>query len=536
MYQIAQNFTVRTALSFTVCASLLLLPSVSLLSEASSQAVRNVHSGRKRPEGTLPDLEDVKKESRLEREALPPIPSTVRAKRNEGKPWDGRRVGDPGTSHRPLDQPEIRRAHARRRLVPPPLYEDQFIQNFFSLALLRSPNPDETLYWNNLLRADTSVTGTVNIRPIGAVVQTGVGCLKRVEQFRIPKAENLQHAQFLDAAIGWVSNNRSLFATTDGGRTWQQSNLNIPDDSRISSFSFLSPQIGWVSVVREIRNEENRVSYTSRLIVSTDAGKSWTERDGFNENVEVNVIRFLNPKTGFAAGLRVVQAKVPYPGMFLTRTDDGGSTWRDVSAEAKTAINEVSGGSNDYVADIVFTSSGNVNVLTAFGRTITSSDAGRSWKQLKQFRDERPQTSYEKLFLYDETMVVLSGTISREGTWGDLILEDRGAAWTTYEINNLALFDLEFLSPDAIVAAGGAFNGYSRSGSQYNGRLLPGVILRSNDRGKNWLEIYRSKANQPIIDLIKVGPTQLYAIGNEGTLLRLEMQTCDPANSVADMR
>jgi YD repeat-containing protein len=153
MYQIARNFTVRITLSFTVCASLLLLPSVSLLSEASSQAVRNVRPGRKRPEGTLPDLEEVKKESRLEREALPPIPSTVRAKRNEGKPWDGRRVGDPGTSQRPLDQPEIRRAHARRRLAPPPLYEDQFIQNFFSLALLRSPNPDETLYWNNLLRA-----------------------------------------------------------------------------------------------------------------------------------------------------------------------------------------------------------------------------------------------------------------------------------------------------------------------------------------------------------------------------------------------
>ena len=35
MYQIAQNFTLRLTLSFTVCVSLLLVPGVSLLSEAS---------------------------------------------------------------------------------------------------------------------------------------------------------------------------------------------------------------------------------------------------------------------------------------------------------------------------------------------------------------------------------------------------------------------------------------------------------------------------------------------------------------------
>jgi hypothetical protein len=38
-------------------------------------------------------------------------------------------------------------------LRPPLLYEDQFIQNFFSVALLRSLTSDETPYWNYLLRA-----------------------------------------------------------------------------------------------------------------------------------------------------------------------------------------------------------------------------------------------------------------------------------------------------------------------------------------------------------------------------------------------
>ena len=157
MYWMA-HFTLRIILSFTLCASLLLLPGVSLLSEASQgrDPVRNGRPRPTKPEGILPDLEDVKNESNVKREAPPPIPSTMRAKRNEGKPWDGRRVGDPEASQRPSAQPDERqtqRAHARRRVAPPPLYEDQFIQNFFSLALLRSPSSDETLYWNYLLRA-----------------------------------------------------------------------------------------------------------------------------------------------------------------------------------------------------------------------------------------------------------------------------------------------------------------------------------------------------------------------------------------------
>jgi YD repeat-containing protein len=161
MYQIAQNFTLRIILSFTVCACLLLLPGISLLSEAShgqsaGKAVRPQHH---RLEGSWPNIEDVKNESRVEREAPPPIPSTLRSRKLSEKPWNGRRVGDPETQP-PLDgaaasDNKTQRAHARRRMnpAPPPIYEDQFIQNFFSLALLRGATYDETLFWNYQLRA-----------------------------------------------------------------------------------------------------------------------------------------------------------------------------------------------------------------------------------------------------------------------------------------------------------------------------------------------------------------------------------------------
>ena len=382
---------------------------------------------------------------------------------------------------------------------------------------------------------DTSGMSTVSIRPVGAIVQIGLGCLKSVEEFKIQTADILQHAQFLNQANGWISSRRSLFMTNDGGKTWEKLRLSLPKDGRIGSFFFVSQQNGWVAIVREMSSEQNGVSYASRLSVTSDGGKTWTERNHFGQEVEVEVLRFLNTKVGFAAGLRMVQTRVSYPEMFLARTENGGTTWGDVSSEAKRAITGAAGSSNDHVVDVISTSQGYVSVLTAFGRIITSSDSGKSWRQLNQFLDERPQTGYQKLVLYDERLAVLSGTISQEGIWGDLILQDTREGWTTYEINNLALFDLEFLSRDLIVAAGGAFTGYGKSSSEYNGRLLPGVILRSTDGGKTWLEIYRSKSNLPIIDVIAVGANQLYAIGNEGTFLKLEMQTCGASNSAAAM-
>src|SRR6185369_13810383 len=80
--------------------------------------------------------------------------STIRSQRNSGKPWNGRRVGDPpNDSDHAGAHGQTLRSHARRRMrVLPLLYEDQFIQNFFNVALMRSATSEETLYWNYQLR------------------------------------------------------------------------------------------------------------------------------------------------------------------------------------------------------------------------------------------------------------------------------------------------------------------------------------------------------------------------------------------------
>lgn len=164
----------RIGLSLTICASLL-VPGVSLFVSEASQGQNGARPARSnRPDGTFPNLDEIKNESHIEREPPAPIPSTVRAKRNQGKPWDGRRVGEPftpgnmdqlaanGGEYRKrqsrLKEKLIRRAHAGRRPDPPPtVLDSQFIQNFFNVALLRNASSDENSYWSYHLRAGYNV-------------------------------------------------------------------------------------------------------------------------------------------------------------------------------------------------------------------------------------------------------------------------------------------------------------------------------------------------------------------------------------------
>src|SRR6185369_16581862 len=137
------------------------VPFVSVLRSAMAQSrgksgehMPAPHPGK--PEGILPDLDEVQQESGLEREPPAPIPSTVRSSKNPLQPWNGQRVGDP-IPEANLDHPVQRdlrlHAHARKGMTAPPtLLDDQFVQNFFTWAVLRSPTSGELTFWNDQLQ------------------------------------------------------------------------------------------------------------------------------------------------------------------------------------------------------------------------------------------------------------------------------------------------------------------------------------------------------------------------------------------------
>jgi len=147
--------TLRTVLVIMIAASLLLVStvawSVDVGARGQSQKRHEGKPRREKPEGELPDLEEVERESQIEREAPAAIPSTLRSPKVPLEPWNGRRVGDPEAQSK---KDPVLRAHARRRFnsPAPAVPDDQFVQNFFLWAVSRTPSASELTYWNDQLR------------------------------------------------------------------------------------------------------------------------------------------------------------------------------------------------------------------------------------------------------------------------------------------------------------------------------------------------------------------------------------------------
>jgi hypothetical protein len=101
IFVLTRSHLFRVSLALTICVTLLLLPNAGLLFNGLVVQGQSGNSGQRgrprpgKPEGTWPSPDQIERESRIEREAPPPISSTIRSKKNSGKPWDGRRVGDP---------------------------------------------------------------------------------------------------------------------------------------------------------------------------------------------------------------------------------------------------------------------------------------------------------------------------------------------------------------------------------------------------------------------------------------------------------
>jgi hypothetical protein len=154
--RMALQATRRLVIALTICAAVIGSTNVSLFVSEAQNAGQNRHGKPRpgKPEGSLPDLNDVQNESHVEREPAAPIPSTMRSPKVPLNPWSGKRLGDPGTRG-DLGQAinRTRRAHAgRRAFTPPSVLDDQFISSFFTFAVLRSPVGDEPTFWRDQLR------------------------------------------------------------------------------------------------------------------------------------------------------------------------------------------------------------------------------------------------------------------------------------------------------------------------------------------------------------------------------------------------
>lgn len=196
MFSLAQKKTaLRYFLVLGTAASFLLLPSAPFFIKTTAHTTSAQELQRQAkpepgpPVGIVPNLDEV----RTQRPSIPhapqPIESTIRSKKNELVPWDGRKVGDPierinapspaPRSPQPVTpmisdspmQSSLTKTSKRRKTrshhpsslrdslslaTPYTLTEDAYIQNFFSVALNRAVSSTELSYWRDVLRSGSS--------------------------------------------------------------------------------------------------------------------------------------------------------------------------------------------------------------------------------------------------------------------------------------------------------------------------------------------------------------------------------------------
>ncbi len=105
----------------------------------------------------------------------------------------------------------------------------------------------------------------------------------------------------------------SIFATTDGGLSWQQ--RAAPSGSPVAS-DFLDSDHGWV-----VTNEDS-LAGASELYATQDGGSAWTRLNAF-PYVGIG-LDFLTPEAGWAAPALGAPEGGP---SYLIRTTDGGRSW-----------------------------------------------------------------------------------------------------------------------------------------------------------------------------------------------------------------
>lgn len=241
---------------------------------------------------------------------------------------------------------------------------------------------------------------------------------------RISNEYGFHAAQFVDGRNGWVSNEKSMYSTTDGGKTWRHLPLRLALDSRVSSFFFVDNAKGWMTVVNHADAERYALGNSSRILASSDGGRSWTEQANFPDEVDIGCIKFLNRSEGLAVGARVIDGKPAYNELFVVMTNDGGKKWHNISEKVKRAIRNDSGVASDYAHNLEWSFPSRVLLLTRAGRIISSSDQGLTWKCLVQFKDQRPNgsissTGYFRLLLDPHgSICVTAGSEGEEGYWG----------------------------------------------------------------------------------------------------------------------
>ena len=254
---------------------------------------------------------------------------------------------------------------------------------------------------------------------------------------------------------------RELLITHDNGQNWKT--IPTPIDNMLECATMLDDKTGWV------------VDHSGQVLSTSTGGAAWTKTFQLDDFTGAENIEFLNENEGWIKEF-----------LSIWRTVDGGLTWHKTFGPLTAGIGEKSYG--------MFPISGDRAVsLGAQGRVYFTESGGRSWKLESPFQES---AFFTDVWFDSPSHGWITGTANSNA----LLLETKnfGDSWTQISLP----YDIGIF-PSSVCALGQRawIAGDIRVGPEES-VVLEGVLLHSDDGGKQWQRIPFSKG-EPFFTTIR---------------------------------
>lgn len=257
---------------------------------------------------------------------------------------------------------------------------------------------------------------------------------------------HLQDVEFINGMNGWaVGSDGLILQTTDGGKTWMQTIIEMERQVYFWNVYFRDESVGFITGTR------------GTILKTTDGGQTWEFKEAINESRldrEGNpaVLRrrlidawMVDEQTGYMVGENDT----------FIKTTDGGETWTGTGK--RVAV----GNTRNNFERIHFASPTTGWIVGSFGTILRTTDGGETWEN----QDASVDNNLKGIDFVDENTGWVAG---QEGVI--LHTQDGGVTWTKQKTDSYnSLYDIAFVDSQTGWAVGDF-----------------GTILHTTDGGQTW--------------------------------------------------
>lgn len=323
--------------------------------------------------------------------------------------------------------------------------------------------------------------------------------------------ESLDYIDMVDQAYGWCASKNKLFKTIDGGDSWQEMKLSIPQQAVINNIYLTNRSLGWVVLQKYGDGFDKYEDNYIWILKTIDGGETWNLTYEA-KSIDTTHLTFTDESNGWLVGAKYAG----YKSSFILNTDNQGKTWNDVSPTYNKSFNKNNG--LDIALQVV-QNGDEATFVASKGVIIKTSDRGKTWKKIDAIADtdEFFYTGIRNFGVMDDGRRWAMG--ERAPWHGGIIkiyLQTTRNNWDQSILGITNFSDTKYLFGNTFLVSG------SEPRIKDNAIIESGVIRYTSDAGETWITIYQSNETESV-NSIDVIDNEVWAACKNGAVVKLNL-------------